>query len=61
MAWGSREKRTLMMAAQCVKKESTPPVCATHGVALLKLEVPIDLVNTLPCFICPVSREVVRE
>jgi hypothetical protein len=49
------------MSAQCVKKESTPPVCAIHGVALLKSEVPIDVMKTVACFICPVSQAVVRE
>jgi hypothetical protein len=49
------------MAPPCVKKDSTPPVCATHGVALLKSEVPIDEMKSVICFICPVSRVVLRE
>ena len=57
---GSREKRIPLMAAQCVKKDSTPPICATHGVELLKSEVP-DVMKTVACFICPVSNVVVRE
>jgi hypothetical protein len=49
------------MAAQCVKKDVAPPVCATHGVPLLKSEVHIDTLKSVACFICPVSQTVVRE
>jgi hypothetical protein len=49
------------MAAPCIKKDVAPPVCATHGVALLKSEVQIDSLKSVACFICPVSKAVVRE
>jgi hypothetical protein len=49
------------MANQCAKKDAAPPVCAIHRVALVKSEVAIDAVTTIACYVCPVSREVVRE
>jgi hypothetical protein len=49
------------MAAHCVKTDSIPPVCATHGAALLKSEVPIDVIKTVASFISPVNNTVVRE
>jgi hypothetical protein len=60
-AAGLAQERTSKMAAQCVKKESNPPVCAIHGATLMRLAVPIDVVNSVPCYLCPVSRKVVRE
>jgi hypothetical protein len=53
------------MVAPCVKKDSTPSMCAVHNVVLLQKQVPIDQIQpglgSITCFICPVTNAVVLE
>ena len=54
------------MREQCFsKKDSNPPVCGVHQVAVVQRQIPIDAfapgLGRVTCSICPVSRSVVRE
>jgi hypothetical protein len=49
------------MALPCVMKESTPPVCAKHGVVLVPKQISLDGLTTVSYFICPVSNFVVLD
>lgn len=54
------------MIEQCFsRKESNPPFCAVHRVAVVQKQIPIDefapQLGRVTCSMCPVSRAVVRE
>jgi hypothetical protein len=54
------------MTESCFKKKvSNPPVCGVHNVAIVKRQISIDSnapeLGQINCYICPVSRAVVRE
>jgi hypothetical protein len=47
------------------KKDSNLPLCTLHNVLLKQQEVPIDSnapsLGRITCYVCPISRSVVRE
>ena len=54
------------MAEQCFrKKNSDPPVCGLHNVALVQNRISIDSnapgLGHITCYICPVSHAVVLD
>jgi hypothetical protein len=54
------------MTESCFKKKiSDPPVCGVHNVAIAQRTISIDSnapeLGRITCYICPVSRAVVRE
>jgi hypothetical protein len=54
------------MAAVCFrKKNSHPPVCGVHNVALVESKLPIDAnaphLGHVTGYVCPVSRQVVAD
>ena len=54
------------MGPSCyVKKQSNPPWCGVHSVALQKITLPVDeyapYLGLVTCYVCPVSHSVVTE
>ena len=54
------------MTEQCFnRKDSNPPICGVHKVAVVQRQVSIDPfspgLGRVTCSMCPVSRSVVRE